>query len=90
MKFQSKITSQATLMEFPGHPEKILTVDIKVDCPVCGIYVLQIMGHHLRGLQRCLTELIERHPDLTGDEAGIEVLDRINFSGTSSPDPSRN
>ena len=87
---KSHLVGRAILITHPETAGKLLVVEIDIDCPDCGAQTIKVVGHHLRGLQKMLGEFIELHPDLTGDESGIEVLNRINFSGTSTPDPSRN
>ena len=87
---KSHLVGRAILITHPEAPGKLLVVEIDIDCPDCGQQTIKVVGHHLKALRNLLMEFIDLHPDLTGDDAGIEVLNRINFSGSSTPDPSRN
>ena len=87
---KAHLVGRAILITHPEALGKLLVVEIDIDCPDCGQQTIKVVGHHLKALRNLLMEFIDLHPDLTGDEAGIEVLNRINFSGSSTPDPTRN
>lgn len=91
---QSRLRGQATkivLATPPGAPEAaLLLVEVAIDCPECGQHVVRFAGHHLRALRNLLVEFIDLHPDLCGDESGIEVLSRLQFEGRGGGDPTAN
>ena len=89
-RLKSNLVGRAILIEHPDTPEQILVVEIDIDCPACGTYTLKMAGHHLQGLRKMIDEMIALHPDLSGDEAGIEVLNRFNLKGRPPSDPSVN
>ena len=94
MKFHSRLIGRSTKIELtpdPGQPPAvILLLDVEIDCEQCGQHHVRFAGHHLRALRNLLVETIDRHPELCGDEAGIEVAQRLQFEGTPPQDPSSN
>lgn len=84
---KSHTTGRAIVIELPDTHERILVVEIELDCPSCGRHTVRFAGHHLRVIRNLVTEFIDLHPDLVGDEAGLEVLKRLTFSGTPPRDP---
>jgi hypothetical protein len=89
-RVKSNLVGRAILIEHPDASEQLLVVEIDIDCPGCGTYSLKLAGHHLRGVRKMLDEFIALHPTLTGDESGIEVLNRFNLKGRPPSDPSVN
>lgn len=63
--------------------ERLLTVTIEIDCPLCGQSGITLMGHHLRSIRDALIATIDRHPTLTGQDGAAQVVDRLKF--TSAP-----
>lgn len=90
MKLQAKIRAEAVIASHPEVEGKALFIRLTIDCPECGVDVLEVSGHHLRAIQEILGQLIEQYPDLTGEEAGLEVLQRMGFKGAPPVDPTRN
>jgi hypothetical protein len=70
--------------------ERLLVLQVAIDCPECGRLSLEIPGHHLRALRNLCVEFIDLYPDLTGEEAGMTQVKRESFSGTAPADPSEN
>jgi hypothetical protein len=89
-RVKSNLVGRAILIDHPSLPEKLLVVEIDIDCPGCGTYSLRLAGHHLQGVRKLLDEFITLHPDLSGDESGIEVLNRFNLKGRPPSDPTVN
>ena len=87
---QSRVKGTATKVTLTDGQEFLL-VEIAIDCPSCGRYLIPIAGHHLRAVRDVLIEMIDLHPDpkLTGTDAGLKVLERLQFSGSPS-DPTTN
>ena len=95
MKFHSRLIGRSTKIELsqdaPGQPPAvILLLDVEIDCEQCGQHHVRFAGHHLRALRNLLVETIDRDPELCGDEAGIEVAQRLQFGGAVPKDPSAN
>jgi hypothetical protein len=91
MTTTSRISGKAILINFDElSGEQALLAEITIDCPHCGNHSLRIAGHHLRTLQRLLAEWIEDFPDLTGNESGIEVINRMKYGGTPPTEPRMN
>lgn len=93
-KYQARLTGQAikiTLPAMDGEPAaETLIVEVAIDCPQCGSHRVRFAGHHLRALRDLFIEFIDLHPTLTGEEAGIEVVNRLQFGGQGGSDPSMN
>lgn len=91
-KIQSRLTGKAILVSHPAHPDiaPVMLVEVDIDCPICGEQHIQIAGHHMRALRDLLVEFIDAHPNLRGEETGIEVVNRLTFEGTASPAPEDN
>lgn len=93
-KFQARLTGTATKITLParaGEPEaETLVVEVAIDCPQCGQHRVRFAGHHLRALRDLFIEFIDLHPTLTGEDAGIEVVNRLQFGGQGGSDPSLN
>ncbi len=79
-KLESHLTGKAIVAHL-ANEERILIVQIEIDCPGCGQQQFWVAGHHLRALRNMLVEFIDLHPDLTGDEAGMKVINRMQFTG---------
>jgi hypothetical protein len=77
---ESRIKGTATKVTFADGQE-FLMIEIAVDCPSCGRYLIPIAGHHLRAVRDVLIEMIDLHPDpkLTGTDAGLKILERLRF-----------
>lgn len=87
---KSHLTGRAIVISFPDDPERLLLVEVDIDCPGCGEQHLKIAGHHLRALLTLITEFMVLHPDLVGDEAGLQIIKRMAFTGIPSPTPENN
>lgn len=87
---KSSLIGRSVIVEFPDSPEKLLIVEVEIDCPSCGQHLVRFAGHHLRALRNLLVEIIDLHPELVGDEAGLDVIKRMTFKGTSTPRPEDN
>jgi hypothetical protein len=91
-----KVSGRALLIVFPATPDrpeqKVLTLDITMDCDACGHLVLRLPGHHLRALHHILGEYITEFNDdnLIGSPAVAE--DKFKFETQRKPptDPSVN
>lgn len=90
MSLKSHTTGKAIVISFPDQEEKLLVVEITLDCPSCGAHTVKFAGHHLRAIRDLMIEFCDLHPDLIGPEAGLQVLKRLHMAGTSTPDPERN
>lgn len=86
---QSRTTSTVAEVTLPDG-RQFLLVEITIDCPACGKYKLQIAGHHLRLVRDILIETIDLHPDLTGKDNDLQVLERLRFEGRGGGDPTTN
>lgn len=87
---KSRAFGRIFIVEHPEAEGKALMLEYEVDCPDCGHHTHRIAGHHLRTLLIVVAQAIADHPDLVGEEAGIEIVNRMKFSGTPPRDPSRN
>ena len=87
---ESRVKGTATKITLPSGQE-FLVVEVAIDCPSCGRYLLPIAGHHLRAVRDVLIEMIDLHPDpkLTGTDAGLKILERLRFESTPG-DPTTN
>jgi hypothetical protein len=65
--------------------EEFLVVEIAIDCPACGKGVILIAGHHLRTVRDAMIEMIDLHPDLSGEDADVQVLQRLRHGGPGEP-----
>lgn len=61
--------------------ERLLVLEIALDCPSCGQHAFRIAGHHLRTLRKLLTSVIDANPDLTGTGESSELLEQYEWSG---------
>lgn len=86
----AKVVCQSTMLELP--PEagggQLLVVDITIDCPVCGTYLLQVAGHHLKAIRDFLVETIDQYPELTGKDGDYAAVEKLQIRGPGN-DPSR-
>lgn len=87
---KATLTGKAIVIEHPDSPGKLLLVEIDVNCPDCGQYSIGLVGHHLKAIRDLLVDFIDLHPDLTGSDAGVEVLQRYGFSGRPTQRPENN
>jgi len=69
---------------------EFLVVEVQIDCLTCGLQVYQFAGHHLRALRDGVIEQIDLHPDLTGKDGDVKVLERLRIRGQPPKDPNRN
>lgn len=95
MRHTATLRGTATKVVLPStseHPHEaaFLLVRIDVDCPECGTYAIDLVGHHLRAIRDLLIEFIDLHPDLVGEEHNIAVKERLQFGGRPDNDPSQN
>lgn len=94
MKFHSRLLGRAIKIVLPPRTNapaaEVLLLEVEIDCEQCGQHQVRFAGHHLRALRNLLVETIDLHPTLCGDEAGIEVAQRLQFDGTPPRDPSMN
>jgi hypothetical protein len=72
----------------PQHGPAYMVVEIKIDCPFCGIAVIELAGHHLKAIRDIVIEAIDLHPELTSPEP--EKIDSYELRTTRPKDPSRN
>jgi len=85
---ESRTKGIATKVTLPDGREFVL-VEIAIDCPACGQYVMQIAGHHLRAVRDICIEMIDLHPGLTGKDDDLKVLERLRIEGRTG-DPTNN
>lgn len=83
----AKITGSAIRVDFPDG-ERTLVQQIQIDCPSCGIGLLQIAGHHLVAVRDLLQATIEANPDFCKDPKR-RVEERSHFSGTTDPEKAK-
>lgn len=86
---QSRTTGTAICVELPTG-ERLLAVDIHIECPACGVHTVRIAGHHLQAIRTFLTETIDEYPELTLKEGDLIVSKRLAFTGTAPADPGSN
>ena len=86
---QSHAVCTATQIDLPSG-EALLVVEIAVDCPLCGQYTLRLAGHHLRMIRDALVQMIDLHPGLTGTDADVQTLQKLQFGGRGTPRPENN
>jgi hypothetical protein len=84
---EARVTGRIFKIE-PQQGPAYMTVEIKIDCPFCGIDMLQLAGHHLKAIRDIVIEAIDLHPELTGPEA--QKVDSFEMKSTPPKDPSRN
>lgn len=85
---QSHVTGRIIVAE-SREGDRRLFLQVDVDCPECGHFAFQLPGHHLRPLRDLCLDAIDRHPDLTGTDAGLQILKKTEFTGTPN-DPTNN
>jgi hypothetical protein len=94
MKMESRLTGRFIKIELAPEgtapPPAVLIVEYSIDCPECGQHTVRLAGHHARALRNLLIEAIDLHPELCGEESGIEVVERLQFGLTPPKDPGRN
>ena len=86
---QSHLTGHAIVATFPDGAQALF-VQIAIDCPACGRAEWQVAGHHLRALRKLIDEFIDLHPELVGEESGMEVVQRMTFGGAAGSRPEDN
>lgn len=69
--------------------DRLLVLEIALDCPDCGQHAFRIAGHHLRTLRQLLTSVIESNPDLVGTEGQAQIVEQYEWKG-SPGDPHNN
>lgn len=69
--------------------DKLLVLEIALDCPDCGQHAFRIAGHHLRTLRHLLSEVIDANPALVGTEGQAQIVEQYSWQG-SPGDPSNN
>jgi len=70
------------VVELPHGGGRALMVEIEIACTICGMQHHRFAGHHLRAIRNFLTEVIDRHPDLTLKDGDIQTLEKLQFSST--------
>jgi len=86
---QSKVTATGMIIsEPPNHEEKLLIVEIAIDCPACGKTTLRIPGHHLKAVRQIAQSYCDQFPELTG--GSVEVLHSYDFTTAASERPENN
>ena len=65
-----------------------LVLDVQVQCPDCGDYLVRYAGHHLRALRDFLIATIDQYPDLTAE--ATKVSHEHYTIETGGGDPSQN
>lgn len=85
---ESHTKGVATKVTLPDGREFVV-IEIEIDCPACGHYALQVAGHHLRAVRDIVIEMIDLHPDLTGRDDDLQVLERLRFDSRPG-DPTQN
>lgn len=61
--------------------ERLLVLEIGLDCPECGQHAFRIAGHHLRTLRKLISAVIEENPDLVGTEESSQIVEQYEWSG---------
>ena len=69
--------------------EKLLVLEVALDCPDCGQHAFRIAGHHLRTLRKLLDSVIQENPDLVGTEESTHITEQYEWKG-SPGDPHLN
>jgi hypothetical protein len=88
---QSKVTGTAMVVSFPPqHAERVLVVDVAIDCPECGRATLRIPGHHLKAVRDLVQTYCDQFPELTGGPVQLLSQTETNFSGRPSMRPEDN
>lgn len=87
---KSSLVGKTIVISHPEVEGELLVVEVEIDCPDCGKVGYQFMGHHLKAVRNILIEYCDQYPQLTGSDAGLEVVKRLQFTGTSSPEPEKN
>lgn len=67
---KATVTCTALMVEY-ADGQQALTVQLDLDCEICGPQRIVLAGHHLRTLRNALIDVIDRHPDLTGQDAPV-------------------
>lgn len=87
---RAHLTAKAILISHPEIEGQLLAVEIDIDCPDCGVAHLRLAGHHLKAVRDICLEFIDLYPELTGKEAGLQVLKRLQWTGTAPENPEDN
>lgn len=74
----------------PPQGDPFLVVELQIACPICGEGTIRIAGHHLRAIRDALIQMIDLHPTLTGEDADVKMIDKMQFGTRGPTDPSRN
>jgi len=85
-KHQARVDCRSVMIEYPGAGGRLVVVDIAIDCPVCGQYVVHFHGHHLRTIRDFLIATIDQYPELTRSE--YQLVDHVSVTGPGN-NPSR-
>lgn len=74
-----------------GQPIQALVQEIEIDCEGCGRHLVRFAGHHLRAIRNLLLQTIDQFPELCGDEAGLKLKEKLEYTIPAGPkDPSVN
>lgn len=86
---QSTGRSQAVRATLPDGSEYLVVV-VDIVCPGCGPIHYVIPGHHLRTVRDLVIAAIDGHPDLTGKDGDLKVIERLTVEGRPPIDPTEN
>lgn len=78
------------VVEPPDPEERMLILDLEVNCPQCGTGTLRLAGHHLAALGQAMDQIRQQHPELIVPAKDAKWSSANYELHARGQDPSRN
>src|SRR5207244_320825 len=78
---EARLVCRSVMVEPTDGGSPFVYVDLAIDCPDCGTYLVQLGGHHLRAIRDFLIQTIDDYPALTGKDAPAAETVRLRGPG---------